>query len=109
MPNGKQGPITRRWKRKHLGPNDDVILRREWVQVCPHGELNRPEHPVGWIPRASLERIGVDCSPLDRRDSGGRQGAIFFTREQSAAIRDDHEFTVGDQPPGRDPITQEAS
>lgn len=53
---------------------------REWV------EIRTWTAPSGWIPRDVLEGMGIDCSPLDRRDSYGRQGTIWFKKEQSEAI-----------------------
>lgn len=56
---------------------------REWVQVKGWGMRGEQ----GWIPRDVLEGIGVNCLPLDSRDACGRQGTVWFTAEQSQAIR----------------------
>lgn len=63
--------------------HEGVSGRREWVQI----RSSRSGDGVGWIPRDVLESLGTDCSALDRRDSQGKQGTVWITREVSEAIR----------------------
>lgn len=54
----------------------------EWMQVKAHaGDDER-----GWVPRWYAESIGVDCSPLDRRDEHGRQGTVWIRSDQSEQL-----------------------
>jgi hypothetical protein len=58
----------------------------EWVEIARWGR----DKDLGWIPRAVLEELGVDCSPLDRDP----QGTIWFTAKQAAAIRSHPRFST---------------
>ncbi len=69
----------------------------EWVEVSKWGG----RHP-GWIPRYVLEGMGVDCSPLDRRETWlGKetQGTVWFTASQAKEIRNHSRWEDTDEPP----------
>ena len=70
----------------------DPIVPGEWVQV-------RGWHKgEGWIPRPVLEGMGINCSALDRTDSGitgDKQGTVWFTQEQADAIHKHKAFHDG--------------
>jgi hypothetical protein len=70
---------------------------REWMMVQSQGRTT-----VGWIPRDVAERIGVDCSALDKRvkNFAGRevQGTVWIRSDHAAAIRNHREFLVGSDP-----------
>lgn len=61
----------------------------EWLVISGWGNGGQE---TGQVPRRVAEALGVDCTPLDRRDSWGRQGTVWFTREQSAALRKNPDF-----------------
>ena len=84
--------FLRRLRPLPLGPHDQVIIRREWVEIRRHA--SSLDTASGWIPRAVLEALGVDCSPLDRGDT------LWFSRQQSAAMRAHREWHEGAEPPG---------
>jgi hypothetical protein len=72
-----------RFRRKKLPTVEPPPPPLEWV--CVTGWFGR--NP-GWIPRFVLEEeFAIDCSPLDRRMWDGKQGTVWFTAEQSEAIR----------------------
>lgn len=76
-------------------------MKREWIMVQPQGRTT-VDHEIGWIPRGVAERIGVDCSPLDRRvkDFAGRetQGTVWIRSDHAAEIRRHREFLIGSDP-----------
>lgn len=91
---------VRRLARRIQAPSDFACpllghegerLRLEWLQICSAaGPFRFPGDPgrpvIGEIPRSCAEAIGVDCTPLDRRDERGQQGTVWFRSDQSERI-----------------------
>lgn len=85
-----------------------AVTRTEWVQINnnPGGKSS------GWITRAALEEVGVNTRALDHcynhvgmtcpndphecEETGHRQGTVWISHEQSAAIRKHRDWRPGD-------------
>jgi hypothetical protein len=90
-------PMARSWWREFLdtfwrGPEEATALvsiegSTEWCEITRWGGRE-----PGEIPRGVLEAMGIDCSPLDKRDAYGKQGTVWFTKDQADAIRRHPQF-----------------
>lgn len=80
------------WRAMTTSVTDDFLCpllghegkkhRLEWLQVQGWNRVVKYE-----IPRPCVEALGVDCTPLDRRDERGHQETVWFTSGQAERMR----------------------